>query len=440
MGDATVTRPTRPAAQPAPGGPPGPPASWAILAGLFLRALWEFLVLAGTCIVLLLCCLGVGILLVPGVLDLIGSDARAQRSIARRRSGVEVTGGYDDVAREPGVWRLRESLRRLQDETVRRDLLWHVVNPVVGGALGLLPAAMTLHGLWGLFLLVTQESSRGWLGGGSWYAAVPLDWTYGHLAAGVWGAVELVLSFLIARPVLRLHGRWVRVVLGRSSEPILRARIQQLTRTRSEALDLQQDEISRIERDLHDGVQAHLVAMGMTLNEAAALMREDPERAEQMLTRARATSATALRELRGLVRGIRPPLLADRGLNEAVRSLCRSTGADVEFNTGLTARLPEALETALYFAVAELVTNAVKHAHAGRIEVTLAQGATFVSAEVRDDGLGGLLPPAADSRGGLAGIERRLRAFDGTLTVVSPVGGPTSVRAVVPVEVAAPVR
>ena len=223
-------------------------------------------------------------------------------------------------------------------------------------------------------------------------------------------------------------------MLGRPSELVLRERISHLTDTRNDALDFQQDEISRIERDLHDGVQAHLVSMGMTLNEVAALMQEDPERAQQMLSQAQNSSVTALQELRGLVRGIRPPLLADRGLNEAVRSLCTSTSVPTTFTSTLTGRLPEPLETALYFAAAELVTNAVKHANAQKITVGITQGESLIMLEVQDDGTGGIPQDALGSKasGGLEGIRRRLATFDGEMFVSSPAEGPTSVRTIVP--------
>lgn len=326
-----------------------------------------------------------------------------------------------------------------------RDILWHFVNVFVGTFLGILPILLFLSGVWGVALMVGQHyfvpvfvvdpgGSHYMDPGGPHYMFLDMTTPNAYWYAGIMGIIQILLAFIIARPLLRTYGYWVQLVLGRSSELVLRERISHLTDTRNDALDFQQDEISRIERDLHDGVQAHLVSMGMTLNEVAALMKEDPERAQQMLSQAQNSSVTALQELRGLVRGIRPPLLADRGLNEAVRSLCASTSVSTTFTSTLTGRLPEPLETALYFAAAELVTNAVKHANAQNITVSITQGESLIMLEVQDDGTGGIPQDALGSKasGGLEGIRRRLATFDGEMFVSSPAEGPTSVRTIVP--------
>jgi signal transduction histidine kinase len=229
--------------------------------------------------------------------------------------------------------------------------------------------------------------------------------------------------------MLRLHGRWVRYFLGRTSKVALSARVRQLTDSRSDTVDLQAAELRRIERDLHDGAQSRLVAMGMTLSAAERLLERDPAAARTLLTEARDSSAQALHELRDLVRGIHPPVLADRGLVDAIRARALEAPLPVQVRAPCTGRLASPVESAAYFAVSELLTNVVKHAGAGRVTVTVEHTRGTLRITVEDDGRGG-----ADARegGGLAGIRRRLAAFDGTLDAESPAGGPSRMHIVIP--------
>ena len=423
--------------------PPGRGQTILLMAGIYIRAIYEVYVFALFCIVISLCLMGIGFVFLPFILNLMKFDAEAERNTARHRAGVEVIGGYKPVEDGKNPLSPARNLARLGDSLVLRDILWHFVNVFVGTFLGVIPTSLFLSGVWGVALMVGQHYFVPVFvvdPGGSHYMFLDMSTPNAYWYAGTLGIIQILLAFIIARPLLRTYGYWVQLVLGRSSELVLRERISHLTDTRNDALDFQQDEISRIERDLHDGVQAHLVSMGMTLNEVAALMQEDPERAQQMLSQAQNSSVTALQELRGLVRGIRPPLLADRGLNEAVRSLCTSTSVPTTFTSTLTGRLPEPLETALYFAAAELVTNAVKHANAQKITVGITQGESLIMLEVQDDGTGGIPQDALGSKasGGLEGIRRRLATFDGEMFVSSPAEGPTSVRAIVPYAAPAP--
>ena len=439
--------------------PPGRGQTILLMAGIYIRAIYEVYVFALFCVVISLCLVGIGFVFLPLILNLMKFDAEAERNTARHRAGVEVIGGYKPIEGGKNPLSPARNLARLGDSLVMRDILWHFVNVFVGTFLGVIPTSLFLSGVWGVALMVGQHyfvpvfvvdpggshymdpgGSHYMDPGGPHYMFLDMTTPNAYWYAGIMGIIQIPLAFIIARPLLKAYGYWVQPVLGRPSELVLRERISHLTDTRNDALDFQQDEISRIERDLHDGVQAHLVSMGMTLNEVAALMQEDPERAQQMLSQAQNSSVTALQELRGLVRGIRPPLLADRGLNEAVRSLCTSTSVPTTFTSTLTGRLPEPLETALYFAAAELVTNAVKHANAQKITVGITQGESLIMLEVQDDGTGGIPQDALGSKasGGLEGIRRRLATFDGEMFVSSPAEGPTSVRAIVPYAAPAP--
>jgi len=212
--------------------------------------------------------------------------------------------------------------------------------------------------------------------------------------------------------------------------------VEQLTQTRADAVDSAAAELRRVERDLHDGAQARLVALGMNLRAAERLIPTSPQAAMALVAEARETSARALTELRDLIRGVHPPVLADRGLGDAVRALALDTPVRTETDIDLPGRLDPPVESACYFAIAEALANAVKHSGACLVQIRIRYSPDprspyadprspvtgLLRIEVTDNGTGGA-DPAQGS--GLAGVERRLAAFDGILAVSSPIGGPT---------------
>jgi signal transduction histidine kinase len=205
-------------------------------------------------------------------------------------------------------------------------------------------------------------------------------------------------------------------------------RIEQLETTRAGAVDVQETELRRIERDLHDGAQARLVALGMSIGMAEEKLATDPEGARELLAEARTGAREALEELRDLARGIRPPILTDRGLEPAIRALVARSPLKVDVAVSIVRRPPAAVETAAYFVVAEALANAVKHANARTVEIRISDTDRSLSADVVDDGDGGADPTGA----GLTGLRRRVEALDGRLRVSSPPGGPTHVTAELP--------
>jgi signal transduction histidine kinase len=216
-------------------------------------------------------------------------------------------------------------------------------------------------------------------------------------------------------------------ILGRSQQGALTARLDELSRSRRGALDVQATELRRIERDLHDGAQARLVALAMKLGRAERRFGDDPEIAG-VLKDAREDAGLAIRELRELARGIAPPVLTDRGLEAATRSLALGSIADLEIRSDLRERPAVVVETAAYFVVAEALTNAAKHAPGAPVEVHLDERGGDLFVEVTDFGPGG----ADASGGGLTGLRHRVEALDGTLHVTSPPGVGTQVEAMLP--------
>jgi signal transduction histidine kinase len=205
------------------------------------------------------------------------------------------------------------------------------------------------------------------------------------------------------------------------------ARVEELTHSRAGAVEAAESQLRRIERDLHDGAQARLVALGMNIGLAEQQLAKDPEKAQEHLAEARAAAGAALEELRDLARGIHPPILADRGLDAAIRALTTHTAVPVSVDVELAERPTAAVETAAYFVAAEGLANALKHAQASRIDIAVHERDNAVVVRVLDDGRGGV-----SEAGGLRGLRQRVEALDGSLRIASPEGGPTVIEAVLP--------
>jgi signal transduction histidine kinase len=226
---------------------------------------------------------------------------------------------------------------------------------------------------------------------------------------------------------LGAHALVVTRLLEPEREQELAERVDVLTRTRRGALDVQAAELRRIERDLHDGAQARLVALSMQLGRAEERLGDRPDVAE-LLRSARHEAGAAIAELRDLARGIAPPVLADRGLAAAVESLGQRTAIPVAVDVRLDRRPLPLVETAAYFVVAEALTNVAKHGRGAGARVAVSMDDERLLVEVADDGPGG----ADRLGGGLTGLRHRVEALDGTLSVRSPEGEGTTIRAELP--------
>jgi signal transduction histidine kinase len=318
---------------------------------------------------------GLGLVLIPGVSLVLRPLTNLNRRLVERWCGVAIGPPY---LPPPRAGRLRRLRWLLTDPATWRDMLWSVVSPCLS-----------------------------WL-----------------LPVAAWAAPRL----------LRGYGTLARSMLGPTGQAELARRTRHLAQTRADAIDAGAAEMRRIERDLHDGAQARLVAMGMTLDAADQLLADNPA-ARALLAEARESSAKALAELRDLVRGVHPPVLADRGLADALHALALNLPLRVHFASELAGRPPAPVESAAYFAVSELLANVSKHAYAGQAWLDLRHEAGMLRVGVTDDGSGGA-DPARGS--GLAGIERRLAAFDGVLAVSSPPGGPTVMTLEIPCALSSP--
>ncbi len=364
---------------------------------------------------------GIGILLAPMSLLAVRGLASTQRRWARHWSGVTIATPYRPrpVELTNGlIGRLQRCKWLLTDPATWRDLLWALVGVPVSVVLGLLPAFMLVAGVW------VAVADLGTLLFGWWNTAPP----------GFWGQVfflsMLPLGIVTGPLILRAHA-WAASSLLAPTREAMAAQVGQLAESRSQAVDASAAELRRIERDLHDGAQARLVSLGMNIGFAEQVLRDNPDLALSLLAEARASSGQALSELRTLVRGIHPPVLAERGLDGAVRALALSLPLPVDLHIDLAGRASAPVESALYFAIAEVFANVIKHSGANRAWVQLEYDSGRLVAIVGDNGTGGAAPRPG---GGLRGVERRLAAFDGVIAVTSPAGGPTLVTMELPCE------
>jgi signal transduction histidine kinase len=305
----------------------------------------------------------------------------------------------------------------------RRDLQWLALQGTVGLLVGLVPIGalagaiqnLVIAALWPLFPGIRTTLNM----------AVE---SWGDAALALLTAAGYAAGLLLVPRLARWYAKISTARLAPSKASLVE-RLAEVTATRAAALEAHGAELRRIERNLHDGTQNRLVAVVMHLGMVERALKRDPDAALPMVLTAQNAATDALAELRGVVRGIYPPVLAARGLSGAVASLASHCAIPCDFDEQPLPRLPAAVEAATYFVVAEALTNAVKHSGATRITVSLRTEADRIVAEVTDDGLGG----ADEALGsGLAGIRSRVAAFDGTTMVDSPVGGPTVMRVEIP--------
>jgi signal transduction histidine kinase len=375
---------------------------------------------------------GLGFALLP----LITSAVRARAGLARRlaaQSGVPIPSPYRPRPETGSAIGWRRFKWILGDPATWRDVAWLLPGAVVGLVLGLLSLVIPLYGVEGITLLPLWI----WLGTHNYgYGAI---WPFGSVSDAFLslpqGALILAIGLAAAPYLRRADALSARLLLAPTRNAELRMRVSELTVTRADTVDAQAAELRRIERDLHDGAQARLVSLGMTIGLAEELVARDPEAARRLLVEARETSSMALVELRHLVRGIHPPVLAERGLDGAVRALALHLPIPVNVDSEVSERLPTPVESAAYFAVAEVLTNATRHSGARFAYVRLRRHGDVLHLEVGDDGRGGADPAGGT---GLRGIERRLAAFDGTMSLTSPPGGPTVVSMELPCALSSP--
>jgi signal transduction histidine kinase len=379
------------------------------------------------------------LLLIPPTLLAVRRLANVVRRLSGQWCGVPIPVPYRVYA-EPmdqgGAWRRfgRTGGQLVTESATWRDLLWMTLDPLLFWVLPAIPIAIAAWGLFGV-LMPAYWDPIVQAGGTYWYAFIPVtNWLTALLSVPL-GIAFIALGLWLAPLCLRWYGQSAHSLLAPTKQAALEQQVARLSESRAEVVDTGAAEIRRIERDLHDGAQARLVAMGMTLSAAEQVLDQNPDAARALLLEARDASAKALTELRGLVRGIHPPVLADRGIGEAVRAVAMDSALKVRVTNELPGRPPAPVESAAYFAVSELLANVSKHAGAHQVWIDMRYERGLLRIDVGDDGRGGADPERGT---GLRGIERRLSAFDGILALSSPPGGPTVATMELPCELSSP--
>jgi signal transduction histidine kinase len=397
-----------------------------VLTAAPLTALGFAWVLTGTVIAAVLSITALGVPVLAAMVPATRVFARARLALARRLIG-EVVEPPAPFRADPGVFlRLRAGLRDGPG--------WRAVAfQVVALPLSLLELTVVLFTwAWGIVALTAPvqhaaDLNQSTVDGrhGLVVAGVMIDTWPGVALLAAAGAALLAVAPWSVRAVLVLDRLLVRALLGRDDRT---ARITALERSRAAAVDDAAATLRRVERDLHDGVQARLVALTMHLAMLAELLPAGPARTRDLLRTARATAQDAIGDLRDVIHDIHPPIL-DNGLDAAVASLAARSPVPVGCDVKIAERPAPAIETIAYFCLAELLTNVAKHSGASAASVAISQSADELRLVVTDDGRGG-----ADATGGsgLRGLADRVATVDGSLRVTSPPGGPTVVSVVLP--------
>jgi signal transduction histidine kinase len=383
------------------------PAGWKALAYLFVGMLtgigfFVAMVVAAS-VTFALLFVGVGLLLIAPFFGLTGALARAERSMAAW-AGLEI---LPRATRPAG----RFGLKALTDPERWRIIGYLALNVVLAPALfGLGSFAYSL-----MFRLVF-----GGLNGP--FDHFPLNAVASVLGFAI-GAVALGAAPRIALWVAALKANVTSWFLGPDRLAQAERRVSVLSTQRQDILDAVASERRRIERNLHDGVQQQLVAIGLDLGMAEQHLEGDPETARELIVNARQKVQGSIGELRQLGRGLHPAILEDRGIDAALSAVVSGAPIPISVHVDPELELDTDVAETLYFVANEAIANVLKHAKATVASVHVVRIADNVRVTVHDNGRGGADPSHGT---GLAGMRARVNAVDGSLSVSSPIGGPTT--------------
>ncbi|MEU4113970.1 sensor histidine kinase [Kitasatospora sp. NPDC028055] len=313
-------------------------------------------------------------------------------------------------------------LGRLRLALAWRQLGYHLL---IGPVLAL--CALAAGYVWGIALVLTTLYAWVWL-------LPPEAGLRGELAGldvalTVFGVLLLVAAPWLTTLTARLEVRAAQLLLGPNRAEKLERRVEEIAESRAGLVDAVDAERRRIERDLHDGAQQRLTSLAMNLGLARRTLRDCPPDAMQVIVAAHEEAQAAIDELRDLVRGLHPAVLEDRGLDAALSGIAARAPLPVRLDVELSERIAPTVEAVAYFTVSEALTNVAKHARAEQVDVSVRTAGGVLRLVVSDDGVGG----ADASRGtGLTGLRQRAASVDGTLSVLSPLGGPTTITVELP--------
>jgi signal transduction histidine kinase len=324
----------------------------------------------------------------------------------------------------------------LTDGTAWRARVYMVLKLPLGILTFVTAATFWLYGvggitypIWRPFLPCNNPRIDGCHRGITFGEHYPMDTPFRITVVALAGVVLTFAAPWAVRATVALDRLFARGLLGPRARD---ARVAELERSRAVAVDDAATTLRRIERDLHDGTQARLVALAMNVGLAREKLAEggDPAEAERLLQSAHSTAKEAIAEVRHLAKGIHPPVL-DAGLDAALATLAANSAVPVTLTTSLSTRPAPAIETIAYFCVAELLTNAAKHSNARSATVDARSTDRELTLTVHDDGGGGAHIGGGT---GLSGLLDRVGTVDGQLSITSPAGGPTTITVHLPLE------
>ncbi|WP_405004480.1 sensor histidine kinase [Kitasatospora purpeofusca] len=340
----------------------------------------------------------------------------AQRARLRALRGVDVPPLLRPAGSSSGA------VTTLRTAVSWRQVGYHlVVGPLV--ALGALAV------LWGWGAAVVASTVFGWAWMMPSSSPVADHWAKLDIPLTVGGMLLLVVLPRAVRLLAVLDAALAVRMLGPGRTAVLEHRIEEVVESRAGLVDAVDAERRRIERDLHDGAQQRLTSLAMNLGLARRTLKDIPPEAMQVIVEAHEEAQAAIDELRDLVRGLHPAVLEDRGLDAALSGIAARIPLPVRLDVDLTERIAPTVEAVAYFTVSEALTNVAKHARASRVDVSVRTVGGRLHLVVSDDGVGG----ADAARGtGLTGLRQRTASVDGSLSLLSPVGGPTTITVELP--------
>jgi signal transduction histidine kinase len=349
--------------------------------------------------------------------------AQLERRLIGALTGRVIPDPYRPISTEGSIWRRLSA--RLADPATWKDLVFLLLQLPLGAVAFIVTAGVLSVGVAAVFEPLTFWAIPDGIDVG--FAVV--DTLPEALVLAVLGAVLLRVGIPALGGLARVYGAYAELLLGSNADPVLTAEVSDLRDARSRIIEAADAERRRIERDLHDGAQQRLVALSLTLRMAEKRAEQgDPESAE-LVRSAGEEAALALKELRDLARGIHPAILTNRGLAAALEDLAARAPIPVEVVAAPDERLPAQVEAAVYFVVSECLANVGKHARAHSASIAVAARDGMLEVVVSDDGVGGA---ELGSGSGLQGLEDRVGALEGALSVESAPGDGTRVLATIP--------
>ena len=396
-----------------------------LLLDLAFATLWftVFTTLVTTGVSLLITLVGLPILTLTMLSARIAGDVERWRARVFLRTPIE----RPVRRRRQGDGTLTKLINPLRDASTYRDLLYvWLVQPVLGLVNFVVAVTAWSIPLWAITLPIYAVE---------WDSAAPVVFgerlgTWGEvIPVAVAGLIVLPLAPRVIRAFARLDAATARGLLSPSKAEALEEQIDTLRETQARSVDIAMADRRQIERDLHDGAQQRLLALGMDLSMALEKFETDPDAARELVGDAHKEAQRAVAELRNLARGVHPAVLTDRGLDAALSALAARSPVPVRLDVELRDRPPASVEATAYFIVAEALTNAARYAHASAVDVRVREINRKLRVEVADNGVGGAVERPG---GGLAGLADRASSVEGSLAVTSPAGGPTIVLAELP--------